>query len=98
MVESTANNCHYESVTKKIWMPLHREIQGVLLYMVCRANYGFQWVHSALFVYIVNTYFLLGKNRWLFKKFLTDQWELQKEHEVVFSCFNAYFIRIKVKS
>ena len=34
MVESTVDNCHYESVTTKVQvqMPLYREIQGLYFY------------------------------------------------------------------
>ena len=33
MVESTVNNCHYESVTTIVRMPLYREIQGLCFYV-----------------------------------------------------------------
>ena len=33
MVESTVNNCHYESVTTEIQMPLYREIHGPCFYV-----------------------------------------------------------------
>ena len=33
VVESTVNNCHYESTTTQVWMPLYREIQGLHFYV-----------------------------------------------------------------
>ena len=33
MVESTVNNCHYESVTTNVRMPLYREIQELCFYV-----------------------------------------------------------------
>ena len=33
------NNCHYESITTKVWMPLHREIQGLCFYSTSQAQH-----------------------------------------------------------
>ena len=68
MVESTVNNCHYESVTTNVWMALYRELQGLRFYVW----FVGQIIDSnectfTLFVYYM--YFLLGKKQWLFKKF-----------------------------
>ena len=56
MVESTVNNCHYESVTTNVRMPLYRENQGLCFYVW----FVWQIMDSngrtfALFVYNANT-------------------------------------------
>ena len=71
MVESTVNNCHYESVTTIVRMPLYREIQGLCFYVwfvgQIMDSHGRTF---AFFVYNTNTcIFYWAKNTGCLKKF-----------------------------
>ena len=75
MVESTVNNCHYESVTTNVRMPLYREIQRLCFYVwfvrqITDSN-------GCTFAYWA----------WLFKKFYADQWDQAKATKSSFRLF-----------
>ena len=56
MVESTVNNCHYESVIITFRMPLCREIQGLCFYAwFAMQIMDFNEHTFALFAYNANT-------------------------------------------
>ena len=56
VVESTVNNCHYESVATEIQMPLYREIHGPCFYVrFVRQIMDSNESTFALFVYSANT-------------------------------------------
>ena len=80
MVESTVNNCHYESVTAIVRMPLYREIQGLCFYVwfvgkIMDLTGG----TFAPYLYITQIHvFSIGQETMAVQKKLTDQWDQAK--------------------
>ena len=90
------NNCHYESVTTKVLIPLYREIQGFVFLWFVWQIMDSNKCSFALFVNNANTCnFYWTRNNGCSKKFKLisrTKLKLQKGYEVVFRLFLMHIL------